>query len=566
MNYWIPFIRLAISLCIAAAYVHAVYAQSAHIEGTVSSVSGEPLPFASIYSKETDLGTSSDEDGRFGFSVSPKKDQIIFQYLGFEQQIRHVDLKSFDTVVLHIRMQPLSMELEKVVVAGDRNPADEIMREVIRMRPEFEQRSNAYQAGVYIKGLYRMKDAPKSILGIEVGGLDSVLKDMPSDIIYLSETQSVYARWQSESKEEVVASKTSGMQNFPSVNRASLLDVNFYESEPEIFGQKVKSPLASNAFFHYDFAFLGQYENSAGELIHKIGVAPKRPGDPLLSGFLEIVDSEWHLEAVNLLIDGRRLKIELLDSVRIRQNFIQKDEALIPPVVQTDYRITAAAFGFEITGGFTGVKKDFIFDRDSFTLSFDRTLLSYRKDALEKDSAYWLDERPIALSPEEQLDYNFKDSISNRLNDPVYLDSVDRASNRFDPMNILSGYAYRKRSAGIRWSINSPLSALFFNPVQGWNAAVDGRFRKDWKEGLRTRSSFETYGKLQYGVSDEVWRSWGEVAFRTGMKKPLVIKLAGGYRLHQVPRERPISLNANQFSNLVFKNHFIRFYDQRFLR
>lgn len=541
-------------------------AQKTYLMGTIRSIDGSTLPYASVYSQRTDVGTSSNDDGSFAFSVYPGMDQIVFQYLGFEQYTVDVDLSPNDTVQLDVRMNPLSMELERVIVAGDRNPADEIMREVIRRRPEFEQKSNAYQAGVYIKGVYRIKDAPKSFFGIDMGGLDSLLKDMPSDIIYLSETQSVYARWRGETKEEVLASKTSGMQNFPSINRASLLDVNFYESDPEMLGRKVKSPLASNAFSHYTYSFLGQYENSAGDVVYKIGVEPKRPGDPLFSGFLEVVDSQWHLEAVNLKTDGRRLNIEFIDSVRIRQNFIQRDDAEIPPVVQTDYRIAGSAFGFVIQGGFTGVKKDFIFDRDSFTLSFDRTLLAYRDDALDKDSLYWLEERPISLSSEERVDYEYKDSVSNRRNDPAVLDSLDRKSNQFESMNILTGYSYRKRSKGISWSINSPLSALFYNPVQGWNGTVDGRFRKDWKEGLRTRSSFEAYGNVQYGTSDEVWRSWGELGFKTGMKKPLVVKVAGGYRLNQVPRERPISLNANQFSNLVFKNHYISFYDQRFIR
>jgi len=543
-----------------------VSAQKAYVTGEIRSEDGSLLPYASVYSEKTDVGTSSNDDGHFAFSVTSGRDIIVFQYLGYEQKAVSVTLAPSDTLSLDIELKALSMELEKVVIAGDRNPADEIMREVIQRRPAFEEKSNAYEAGVYIKGVYRIKDMPEKFFGIETGGMDSLLNDMPSDIIYLSETQSVYAKWKRETKEEVLASKTSGMQNFPSINRASLLDVNFYESEPEILGKKVKSPLASNAFSHYSYSFLGQYENAAGDLIHKIGVQPKRPGDPLLTGYLEIVDGAWFLEGVNLITDGRRLNIEFIDSIRIRQNFISKKEAPIPPVVQTDYRVAGSAFGFVIKGGFTGVKKDFVFDRDSFSLSFDRTLLAYREDALTKDSSFWRTERPISLSGEEQIDYEFKDSISYRLNDPEVIDSMDRKANRFDPMNILSGYNYRKRSKGVSWNINSPLNAILFNPVQGWNVGLDGLFRKDWKEGVRNKTSMEVYGQVQFGTSDEVWRSWGEWALKTGLKKPLLLKLSGGYRLNQVPRETAISLNANQFSNLFFKNHYIRFYDQRFLR
>jgi len=543
-----------------------VFGQSALIMGSIQSENGEVLPFASIYSTTTDRGTSSDEKGRFSFSVNSAEDKIVFQYLGYEQQTINVDLNSNDTVDLDVRLKPLSLELESVTVSGDRNPADEIMREVIQRRAQFEELSNQYEAGVYIKGVYRIKDAPESILGIEIGGVDSILDGMPSDIIYLSETQSLYARFQNQVKEKVIASKTAGMQNFPSINRASVLDVNFYEVAPEIFGIKTKSPLANGAFSHYNFSYLGQYENPAKSAVHQIGVSPKRPGDPLFEGYIEIVDETWVLHAVNLFIDGRRLKLEFLDSVQIRQNFIDKESAPIPPAVQIDYRISGSAFGFVIRGGFTGVKKDLIFSPDLFSLEFDRTVLSYTEDALAKDSLYWESERPISLTSEERVDYQFKDSVENKFTDPEFIDSIDRERNKIQSNFLLTGYTYQKRNKGIRWSINSPLTSLFFNPVQGWNAALDGRFRKDWKNSQRIRSSFETYGQIQYGNSDKVWRSWGELAYKTGMRKPLLIKVTGGYRLNQVPRESPISLNANQFSNLFFKNHFISFYDQRFLR
>ncbi|NBB88253.1 MAG: hypothetical protein GVX96_00495 [Bacteroidetes bacterium] len=541
------------------------HGQKSYIQGFVYSVQGEPLPYASVYSKGSDVGTSSNEDGSFGFSLQPGSDQVVFQYLGFRQKILDVILKPYDTIELNVALKPLSMKLEKVVVSGDRNPADEIMREVIARRAEFEEKSNRYQAGVYIKGVYRIKDAPESFFGINTGGIDSILKGLPSDIIYLSETKSTYARWGRESKEEVLASKTSGMENFPSINRASLLDINFYQSSPELLRKKVKSPLASNAFSHYHFSFLGQYETEDNELIHKIGVRPKRAGDPLFSGYLEIVDGKWFLNAVNLTTDGRRLNIEFIDSLRIRQNFIPRDRAPIPQVVQTDFRIVGSAFGFVVKGGFTGVRKDFIFDRDSFSLEFDRTVLSYTDKAMERDSSFWLSERPISLSTEEKEDYHFKDSLSAILSDPTYLDSMDRKRNQFEFMNLLTGYSYRRRTKGLNWTLNSPLNSITFNPVQGWNLSVSSNFRKDWKENRRNKSSFEIYGQLQYGTSDERWRSWGEVAFKTGLKNPILFKLNGGYKLSQVPRETPISLNANQFSNLFFKNNYIRFYDQRWL-
>ncbi len=536
--------------------------QKVYVHGEIRDTTGEVLPFASVYSSKTDYGTSSNLDGRYAFNIFPGSDRIIFQFIGYQQRTISVDAAVGDSLEINVKLVPTALELDQVLIAGDRNPADEIMRAVMKKRPEYERLSNAYQAQVYIKGLYRLKDAPEKIMGFDIGGLDSIMGDLPTNIIYLSETRSQYARSGRKSKEEVQASKTSGMKNFPSINRASLLDVNFYESTPSILDRPVKSPLADNAFAHYKFSLLGQYTDNNGYVVYKIGVNPRRGGDPLFSGYIEVVDEEWFLHGLELTTDGRRLNIEFIDTLTLRQAFLDRKGASVWPVVQSDFRISGSGFGFVVDGGFTGVKSEFIFDPEAFTLDFDRVLLKYSEDALDKDSTFWRAGRPIQLSSDELLDYQVKDSIAERVSDPAFQDSVDRERSKFGLMNLLSSYSYVRRSKGISWSVNSPLINIEFNPTQGWKGEIDGNFRKDWKEGRRNKTSFEIYGNLGYGTADERWRSWGQLAFQHGLDRPLLLKLTGGYRLNQISRERPISLNANQFSNLFFKNHFIRFYDQ----
>jgi len=393
-------------------------AQKVYVQGEIRDTTGELLPFASVYSSETDFGTSSNLDGRYAFHISPGPDRIIFQFVGYQQRTITVDGSPGDSLQIDIELVPIALELDEVVIAGDRNPADEIMREVINKRAEYEQLSNAYQAQVYIKGLYRLIGAPEKIMGFEIGGLDSIMGDLPTNIIYLSETRSQYARSGRKSKENVEASKTSGMKNFPSINRASLLDVNFYEGTPSILNRPVKSPLADNAFLHYNYSLLGHYTDDNGYVVYKIGVQPRRPGDPLLFGYIEVVDQEWFLHGLELSTVGQRLNIEFIDTLTLRQSFLDRKNAPVWPVVQSDFRISGSGFGFVVDGGFTGVKSEFIFEPDSFSLDFDRVLLAYSEDALDKDSTFWRAGRPIQLSNDELLDYQVKDSIADKLSDP----------------------------------------------------------------------------------------------------------------------------------------------------
>jgi len=82
---------------------------------------------------------------------------------------------------------------------------------------------------------------------------------------------------------------------------------------------------------------------------------------------------------------------------------------------------------------------------------FGKEIMKVNADANLKDSAYWDSIRPIPLTEEEVLDYIEKDSIAKLKEQPEYLDSLDRASNRFRPgMFVLSGHSWYKRKTKTR--------------------------------------------------------------------------------------------------------------------
>jgi hypothetical protein len=70
---------------------------------------------------------------------------------------------------------------------GKEDPAIGIMRQAIAKRDFYLNQVKAYNCQVYIKGLQRIIEAPKKILGQSVdfgGALDS----MRSGVVYLSES------------------------------------------------------------------------------------------------------------------------------------------------------------------------------------------------------------------------------------------------------------------------------------------------------------------------------------------------------------------------------------------
>ena len=83
--------------------------------------------------------------------------------------------------------------------------------------------------------MFKIKNAPKKILGQTLGDLGGGLDSTRSGIIYLSETISEISRQKpSNFKEKIIASKVSGMDNGISFNRAADVDFDFYKNTFEI--------------------------------------------------------------------------------------------------------------------------------------------------------------------------------------------------------------------------------------------------------------------------------------------------------------------------------------------
>ncbi len=102
---------LSIFLCFAGI---SIYAQNYEIKGTVSDVSGTPLPGVSIVVKNTTRGASTDFDGKFTLSNVQKGEVLVFSYVGFSTQEVVVNNSNSLNVILAENAE----SLDEVVVIG----------------------------------------------------------------------------------------------------------------------------------------------------------------------------------------------------------------------------------------------------------------------------------------------------------------------------------------------------------------------------------------------------------------------------------------------------------------
>ena len=224
------------------------FVTQSQIKGVVKDVEGKTLPFVNIFEEDTYNSTTSNDQGRFELSIkTPGKHIILFQYLGYKTAKRVVDVSNAP-IEIEVILVEENISLNEVIVDRGINPADEIIRNAIKNKKANTEKSSRYTADFYSRGIFRVKNLPKTILGQKLDFFDEIIDSTRSGILYLSETVSkVTFQKPDKLKEVIVASKVSGNDNGFSFNNAADANFDFYDNYLP-FDVNVVSPIADNAF------------------------------------------------------------------------------------------------------------------------------------------------------------------------------------------------------------------------------------------------------------------------------------------------------------------------------
>lgn len=533
------------------------------VKGSVTDINNEALAYVNVFIENTYTGTTTNESGNYELNISKYgKYTLVFQYLGYKTKKVVIEVEKFP-FEQNIILEETQISLTEIVINAEDNPANLIIRNAIDNRNKNLETINAYTANFYSRGLIRIKDAPEKILGVEVGDLGGGLDSTRSGIIYLSETVSKLQFLRPDKlKETITASKVSGDDSGFSFNNASDVDYNFYNNTIEL-GNQIVSPIADFAFSYYNYKLEGTFYDAQQNLINKIKVIPKRAKDRVFSGYIYIVEDQWTIYATELSITGEQARIPAADILTISQNFTYSSNDKVWALISQNIDFKYGLFGIKGDGRFTAVYSDYNFNNNLSKKDFNRELVSFIENANKKDSAYWTMSRPVPLTSEEITDYVKKDSIQILKKSKPYLDSVDRAKNRFKPLSALTGYTYQNSEKNTRIGYNIPIGAVQFNTVQGYNAGMNFFYTKGYDE---FRKYFTANASLNYGFSDDRLRATGSLTYKFNNISKAILSLSGGVTTEQFNSSVPISPLVNGVSSLFFESNFMKLYDKSFLQ
>jgi hypothetical protein len=492
-------------------FLSEAFSQQYLLSGKITDSQGKPVPFTSIYLKNTTQGTSANDRGLYQFKLNPGTYDVVYRFVGYKEKVQHLTIEKNDLqhdVVLDKEIYQLK---EVSVNANGEDPAYAIIRKAIRKRKQYLTELKAYSCDVYIKGVQKLISAPKKILGRDVQKilqLDSNRKG----IIYLSESESHFNYEEpGKVKEVMVSSKIAGRNNAFSFNRASDLQLSFYQNLIELNGLTNRgfiSPIADNALFYYRYKLLGT-DIINGQTVDKIQVIPRRQFDPVFRGNIYIVDGQWRIYSVDLHLT-KDSQINFVDTLNLSQQYIPVSKNIWQPAF-VQFGFKGKVLGFQFDGYFIGIYRNYNTDPKFPKKFFDGEIMKITKEVNKKDSIYWNQNRPVPLTSEEKYNYKFRDDTAGRKQSKQYLDSMERANNHFKLFPFLiAGYTKNDRFNHTSLSFPAVYKQIHYNTVEGFAVNLKATYTKSDEY----RRAFSVTPNIRYGFANKLLSVNAEGSYR----------------------------------------------------
>ena len=472
------------------------FGQLTKIMGVVKdSATGEPMPFVNIVFKGTTIGLTSGFDGSYSLETKIPADSLIASFVGYDRQVKAVAKGKFQYI--NFSLVPGSYILETVVIKAGENPAEILLRKIIRNKEQNDpDKYDAYQYEAYnkiqidannITDNFKKRRIFRQLQFIFDNVDTSTVNGKTYLPIFLSETLSdVYSKRNPKTSIEIIkATKISGIENESVMQFLGdkFQHTNIYDNYIHLFQKNFASPIANFGLSFYKY-YLIDSANFDNKWCYKVMFKPRHKQTLTFMGHFWVHDTTFAI---------RQVEMRIVDDANI--NFIND------LVIALEYDL--------IDGKYWLLTKDYIIgdfnliEGDNKTLGFfGRKTTTYRNYLIDQpkddnfysrpvnivveDSAnlhidrFWLENRHEELTRDEKTIYFMIDTLKTIPRFNTYIDIIEM---------VTTGYC----EAGY-FELGPYASTLSFNAVEG------ARFRF----GGRTSNKFSTkimlFGHVAFGT------------------------------------------------------------------
>src|SRR5690554_4764747 len=296
---WMLFIFLLTGLHLTA--------QKTEVSGTViEDATGLPVPFASVFFKDSKIGTETDFDGNYSIESYYATDSLVVRASGLESQT--VAVKKDQSQVIDFRLGTVVQTTEEVVIrAPDEKPSTVLHRRIVRNKDiNNKEKLEAYEYESYNKIQLDLNNIGDDFerrrivqsLNHVMDYLDTMDGGKYLPLILTESLSKYYYRTNPTRKKEVVnASRITGVNNLE-VNQflgEMYQDINVYENYIGIFDKSFISPIANFGLNYYKF-YLQDSAFIDNQWCYLMTFKPKRKGDLTFEGEMWVHDTTYAIK------------------------------------------------------------------------------------------------------------------------------------------------------------------------------------------------------------------------------------------------------------------------------
>lgn len=417
-------------------------AQGVVVNGLVrDSLTGETLPYASVYFKGTVDGNVTDKNGKFSIHTPSQSRVVVVSMVGYKDKL--VRLKEGrNQHTIKVRLAPVSMGLDEVVVKPKKekyskknNPAVDFVTEMIGKRNLSDPKNHDYFSFEhYEKMSYAFDDFTKernaplenTKFAFLFDHVDtSSITGKPILVVSFKETlEDVYYRKDPEAEKRVVkAVRRDGIDELlPQESVQSILqevfkEVNIFDDEVYLLSNRFVSPLSRRGPSYYKYYLLDTVDVD-GKAYVNLGFVPFNSESFGFTGILSVsLDSSKFVRMAKLNVP-KDINLNFVQGMSIEQTFERMDDGSrlrVMDDVAVEFNIAEQTQG--VFARRVNVYRNHTVEKPDEAVFEQKANVVQLADAQTKTDEFWQANRLDELEGNEG---NVKDLMSDLRHVPAY--------------------------------------------------------------------------------------------------------------------------------------------------
>lgn len=498
---------IVFSIFLLFAIANSIFAQT-KVSGIVVDKLNQPIPFANVVFKDSNIGIVTNEDGRF-YIESPKTYTImVISSVGFsEKEITLVKSVNYD---FKIQLNEAESLKEVVIYTGKtskkNNPALDILRKIWeRKRKNGLYIFNQYHMEKYEKVEFDMNSIDSAFMKQKIfKGMEFIFKQVDTSKItgktylpiFINESLSdVYGDNKLKKiKENLKASKASGFsgnQQILSFVKDLYSEYDIYDNHLNFFDKSFTSPLSKTGIDVYNYvlkdsAFIDK------KWCYNIIFYPRRKNELTFKGDFWVNDSTFAIKKINMAVT-KSANINWVKDIYIEQEFEVVNDSvflLTKDYMMSDFALSKKEKSKGVYGKRTTFYRNHEFNKEKPASFYKEKVNFVDNEVYKKSDEYWHDNRFENLSKDELGVYKMLDTLQ----------TVKKFKQIYNLVTILdSGYIPFGH-----FDFGSIYSAFGYNEVEGFRLRAGGRTYFGPNDLWRLQG-YTAYGfgdnKFKYGLS-----------------------------------------------------------------